>query len=67
MTLAEYLSADGLSQAALARELGVTRSAVNQWLKGRAVPTAATALLIIRRSGGRVSLEELVFPGGEPL
>jgi hypothetical protein len=31
------------------------------------VPTAATALLIIRRSGGRVSLEELVFPGGEPL
>ena len=62
MTLLEYLEAEGLSQAALARELGVTRSAVNQWLKWRAVPSAVTALAIIRRSDGLVTLEELVEP-----
>ena len=62
MTLLEYLEAEGLSQAALARELGVTRSAVNQWSSGRAVPSAATALAIIRRSDGQVTLEELVEP-----
>jgi len=62
MGLEEYLTAEGLSQAALARELGVTRSAVNQWLAGRAVPSASTALAIIRRSRGRVTLEELVEP-----
>jgi transcriptional regulator with XRE-family HTH domain len=65
MNLQQYLAEEGLSQAALARELGVTRSAVNQWLKGRAVPSAATALLLIRRSGGRLTLEELVYPLGE--
>jgi DNA-binding transcriptional regulator YdaS (Cro superfamily) len=62
MTLLEYLQAEGLSQAALARELGVTRSAVNQWLRWRAVPAASTALAIIRRSGGQVTLAELVEP-----
>lgn len=64
MGLAEFLAEQGISQAAFARELGVTRSAVNQWLSGRAVPSGAMALTIIRRSGGRITLEELVEPRG---
>ena len=36
--IGDAMAASGLNQAALARELGVSREAVSKWLKGRAFP-----------------------------
>lgn len=56
------LATDG-NQSELARRLGVSRSAVNQWLSGQTEPTAANAVLLARLAGVR---PEWLILGEEP-
>lgn len=48
-------------QANAARLLGVTRGAVNHWVRGRAQVTPHMALKIEQASRGKVKAAELVF------
>ena len=65
MTFSQKLIAlrrrDGLTQTALAREVGVTRQAVYLWEKGTSYPEAE-ALLSLRRLFG-VTIDELLVDG----
>lgn len=54
MTLAEYLDAAGLTPAAFARELGVSRAALSRYLSGARRPRAAIAQRIAELTGGAV-------------
>jgi len=61
------LAAQGLSQATLAKELGVTRAAVSKWFRGEAFPRPDKLLKIALAVG--LPYEELVAeePGNEPI
>jgi len=61
------LAAQGLSQAALAKELGVTRAAVSKWFRGESFPRPDKLLKIALTVG--LPYEELVSEnaGNEPL
>lgn len=61
------LAAQGLSQAALAKELGVTRAAVSKWFRGEAFPRPDKLLKIALAVG--LPYEELVSEnaGSEPV
>lgn len=56
--------AKGWTQARVAAEAGVTRSAANHWFKGRNAPTLAQAVRLAERGGA--SLDFLFLPA-EPL
>ena len=56
MTFGEWM--EGRSQSDLARALGTTRQAVNNWMTGRSRPTLYYALAIRVLSGGRVGVED---------
>ena len=56
MTFGEWM--EGRSQSDLARALGTTRQAVNQWMTGKTRPTLYYALAIRVLSGGRVGVED---------
>jgi len=59
MKLQTYLSSHGWTQSRLARRLGVTQSAVNQWLKGvRPIPIER-CVEIEQATGGGVTRQEL--------
>jgi DNA-binding transcriptional regulator YdaS (Cro superfamily) len=63
--LKEYLAARGMSQAALARELGVTQGAVGHWLRGASAITAERAIQIEAVTGiPRSTLRPDIFPAG---
>lgn len=64
MDLLRYLRETGMSQAELARRLGVTRSAVNQWLSGATAPSTQQITRIARVTEGAVGPADLI-PGGE--
>lgn len=51
------------NQSKLARRLGVSRSAVSQWLSGQTEPSATNALLLARMAGVR---PEWLVLGEEP-
>lgn len=59
MRLAEYLERDGVSQAEFARRLGVSRSAVGQWIHGHTIPSGRTAVAIVRVTDGLVRFEDI--------
>lgn len=54
MTLARYLSANGIPHAEFARRIGVSGSAVWRWAHGERTPGLGAALLIERATGGAV-------------
>ena len=56
MTFGEWM--EGRSQSDLARVLGTSRRAVNNWMMGRSRPTLYYALAIRVLSGGRVGVED---------
>lgn len=62
MNLSSYLRDTGMTQAEMARRLGVTRSAVNQWLSGITAPSARQIAQIEDITEGRVRLTDLI-PG----
>ncbi len=57
MNLSDYLSEHKVTQAALGKHLGVTQSAVAQWLRSK-VP-AERVLAVEAATGGRVTRHEL--------
>jgi putative transcriptional regulator len=61
----ERRTAAGLSQAALAAALGVSRQTVNAIEQGRYLPSLPLALALARHFGARV--EELFHPDPEDL
>jgi len=62
MDIQQYLTTHGLSQAEFARELGVTRSAVGQFMHKTSFPSGPTAARIVKISKGEITLEELFAP-----
>jgi transcriptional regulator with XRE-family HTH domain len=61
------LATHGLSQATLAREIGVTRAAVSKWFRGKSFPRPDKLLKIALAVG--LPYEELVSESlrGEPV
>lgn len=57
MNLAKYLETNGVTQDALAVRLGVTQSAISQWMRSR-VP-AERVLAVVAATGGAVQPHEL--------
>lgn len=52
--LREWLAAQGISQAELARRLGVTPGAVGHWCSGRSHPSLALAVTLADITSGSV-------------
>ena len=65
MKLADYLTKVGLTHADFAEEIGVSRSAVTQWINGITVPSGERMALVHRLTGGRVGLEDWFDQKGE--
>lgn len=59
MSLHEWLRYIGRRVPWLARELGVTKQAVYQWIDGRSAPRAAHLARIEKLSAGRVTASTL--------
>ena len=63
MHLRTYLSRNGLTQSAFAKELGVKRQTVDRWLRGDRVPRPEMMRQIARVTDGKVGPEDLVNLG----
>jgi len=61
--ISEHRTAKGLSQAALARLLGVSRGAVHNWEAGHKTPSLEMTCALATALG--CSVDELVRPAGE--
>jgi len=59
MTLQDYFSVTGISQTALAREIGVSAVLINQWKSGARQVPAGRCPDIERATNGAVTCEEL--------
>ncbi len=59
MNLAQYLTSTETSQAAFAKQLGVSQGLVNQWLTGKRPISAERCPVIERITNGAVTCEEL--------
>jgi transcriptional regulator with XRE-family HTH domain len=55
--LRSELDAKGIRAAEAARQLGVSKPTIGDWLSGASRPTAARALLVATWSEGRVPVE----------
>mgnify|MGYP003153941053 CR=1 FL=1 len=54
--LHDFLQAQGLTQTALAKRLGVTSQCVNRWCRGRSIPRPQHAISIMEMSDGEIPL-----------
>lgn len=54
-----YIKRHGLSQKQFADRLGITQSAVSQWIQGDTGVRNDIAVKIVRLTGGEVSLSDL--------
>jgi len=61
--IAKHLKSSGMTKAAFARSLKVSRAAVDQWLDGATIPTLSNLIEITRVLG--FSLAEFGDPGHE--
>lgn len=59
MNLADYLDTTKTSQAAFAKQLGVSQGLVHQWLAGKRPISAEQCPVIERITNGAVTCEEL--------
>jgi len=62
-TLASWMQADNLDNAAAAEKLQVSAVTIWRLLNGRQFPSRGLAQRIALASGGRVSLEGIAFEG----
>jgi hypothetical protein len=60
--LNDWLKASGVSQSELARRIGVTRAAVNNWCLGKVLPNLFYALAIDAVTGGAVDPRSWLEP-----
>jgi transcriptional regulator with XRE-family HTH domain len=60
MTLHEYLQAQGLSQAELARRLNVDPNTVNRWLGGSRRPGWKTMQRLVELTSGSVTADSFL-------
>lgn len=58
MKLVDYLTKEGLTHAEFAEQVGVSRSAVTQWINGITLPSGERMALVHRATGGRVGLDD---------
>jgi transcriptional regulator with XRE-family HTH domain len=63
--LQAWLDKHGLSQTKLADELGITRQYVSNIVNGKR-PSPRVGALIVQRTKGEISLQELMYPEGLP-
>lgn len=56
--LQRYMSETGISQAELARRVGVKQPTVWGWINGRSAPSAKTLVVLSRQTG--ISIDELL-------
>ena len=59
MTLHEYLEANNLTQVEFAARVGRTQGAVSQWLLGKTLISAESAIAIERATSGAVPASQL--------
>lgn len=59
MPLDEYLTRQGKSIQGFAKEVGVSRQSLHNYLNGRTVPTGKVARMIVRASDYQITLEDL--------
>jgi DNA-binding transcriptional regulator YdaS (Cro superfamily) len=67
--LHDYLKSEEVSQAELARRLGVTQGMVWQWLKGVRRVSAEKVLALEEATNGKVTRHEIrpdIYPRSEP-
>jgi transcriptional regulator with XRE-family HTH domain len=55
MTLREWMEANGLTDEALAQQLGVNRSLVTKWRRGDAMPNDTNKRLLFAATEGAVT------------
>lgn len=63
MTLGEWLKREGRTQAWVAGRLGVSRSLVNDWIKGRRIPKRNHVEMLTVLSTGAVRPSDWLDPG----
>jgi DNA-binding transcriptional regulator YdaS (Cro superfamily) len=66
MDIQEYLTTEDLSQIALARRLGVSKSTITLLMQGARRPSPSLALRIEQATGGAVTRMELLYPDEPP-
>ncbi len=66
MTLREYLQQTRTTHATFAARIGVTRSAVTQWINGITLPSASHMVAIHQISQGKVTISDW-GSGSQPL
>ena len=63
MTLGEYLRSNGITHARFAERVGVSRSAVTQWVNRITLPSGERMVRIHRVTEGAVGLDDWHPPG----
>ena len=66
MPLAEWIRAQGVTQRAVARQLGVSPSTLSRLLKGERSPSASLMRRVYELTRGEVTPMDLVGLSGEP-
>ena len=63
MIFSKWLIIANVTQADVARKLNVSESTISLILSGNRRPSPKLAQRMVNESGGKVSLEEALFPG----
>lgn len=66
MTLSEFLTKAGLSQAKFAAKIGVHPITVNKWASGKAIPRREHIAEVARTTSGAVTAADWFHPGDAP-
>ena len=61
MTLKEWMIETGRTPQDLARDMDVPQTTIYYWMKRKFSPRLSQALALVRRSGGQISYEELLY------
>ena len=65
MDISSYIEKEKMTLAVAAHELGVTRQAIDLWVKGKRIPRPAQMMRIAEWSGGKVTPASFYPEGSE--